>query len=562
MLESLHIENIAIIKTLNVDFSQGFTVLTGETGAGKSIIIDSIQLLLGGKGDRELIRNGEKIALVSAIFSGISDAARDLIRSYGLFAEEELISFDTVMIQRTLTADGRSAARLCGKPITITMLRELGALLMTIHGQNDNGQLLRKNTHLALLDRYADAESLLAGYASVFDEYRSVCAEESSYSKNEAEKERLSEILSFQIRDIDAGKLRAGEEEELLKERNFLQHAEKIAKSTEFCYRALKGSEKGSAVLLIDKSISALRAIEAIVPDAGPLADRLEVCRYEIQDVAESADALYSSDISDPTERLNRVEERLDTIRKLERKYGTTVEEIFAFRKRIASELARIENGSEYLEALQEKKKTLLNCALELAGKLSTHRRSVSFRLEKSIAEELSFLDMPKVRFSVQMLPTEALNPTGRDDMEFLISTNPSEPPSPLIKIASGGELSRIMLALRSVFLDKEGVDSLVFDEIDTGISGKTSQKVGIKLRTLAKNAQVICITHSPQIAALADHHFRIEKNEVNGRNETRLSLLTDAERVEEVARIIGGIHVTDLQRQSAKELIEDGKRY
>ena len=562
MLESLHIENIAIIRTLDVDFENGFTVLTGETGAGKSIIIDSIQLLLGGKGDRDLIRNGEKSAFVSASFSELSDSAREFLRSYELFSDEDLESLTSVVLQRTLSIDGRSSARICGKPITIAMLREIGALLMTIHGQNDNGQLLRKASHLSLLDRYADSAALLSEYTDAFRAYRSVCTEESEYSKNEAEKARLSEILSFQIRDIDAGKLREGEEDQLLKDRTYLQNAEKISKSTEFCYRALKGSEKGSALILIEKSIMALRAIEGFVPDAGPLAERLDACRYEIMDIAESAEGLYTTDGEDPTDRLNHVEERLDVIRKLERKYGATVEEIFAFRARIASELAKIENCSEYLAELQEKKKLLLQDALAIAEKLTLHRKEASARLEASVMEELAFLDMPKVRFSVQMLPMETVSGTGMDDTEFLISTNPSEPPSALIKIASGGELSRIMLALRSIFLDKEAVDSLIFDDIDTGISGKTSQKVGIKLRKLSKNAQVICITHSPQIAALADHHFRIEKNEINGRNETRLTLLSEEDRVNEVARIIGGIHVTDLQRRSAKELIEDGKSY
>lgn len=567
MLESLHIENIAVIKTLDVDFENGFTVLTGETGAGKSIIIDSIQLLLGGKADKELIRNGEKSALVLGSFRGLSSDAIARISELGLIqtdtdGNDSEDSIDSVMIQRTVSADGRSSIRFCGKPITLAMLKKITPFLMTIHGQNDNGQLLRKSAHLALLDRYADSVPILNEYNQCYTALRKVSEEEAEYKKHEAEKERLFEMLAYQIRDIDAGKLKEGEEESLLNERNHLQYAEKIAKNTDFCYRALKGSEKGSTVLLLEKSASALRALQSILPEAEPLADRLDACRYEIEDIAESIVALGELDCDDPTARLNQVEERLDLIRKLERKYGSTVAEVLAFRKKAAEEFERIDRSADYLKELEEKRLSLSKEAYELALRLSEHRKAISNRIEKEIANILSFLDMPKVQFAVQIEPMSTLSPTGKDDVEFLMSANPSEPPAPLIKIASGGELSRIMLALRNVFLDKEGINSMIFDEIDTGISGKTSQKVGIKLRALAKNAQVICITHSPQIAALADHHFRISKREIDGRNETSLALLDEKGRIEEIARILGGIHVTDTQRQSAKELIEDGKRY
>lgn len=561
MIETLHIENIAVIKSLDVDFKTGFHILTGETGAGKSIVIDSIELLLGGKADKDLIRNGEKSALVSATFFGLSEETQRLLASFDLISEEEG-ALDSVMIQRTLSQDGRSSARFCGKPITVAMLKEIGASLMTIHGQNDNGQLLKKSAHLDLLDAYADSEAILNEYAPVYEAYRKLCLEEAEYRKNESEKERLFEILSYQLRDIDGAKLRVGEEEALLKERNQLQFAEKIAKNTDFCYRALKGSEKGSVLLLLEKSTSALRAIQSILPNAGELAERLEACKYEIDDIAESASELSETDCEDPTARLNEVEERLEAIHKLERKYGATIQDVLAFREKIAADLEKIEHGSDYLNDLCERKARLKTSLDILASKLTAHRKAVSKRLEKEIAEVLAFLDMPKVQFGVEILPAEGLSKSGKDNVEFLISTNPSEPLSSLIKIASGGELSRIMLALRSVFLDKESVGTLIFDEIDTGVSGKTSQKIGIKLRALSKNAQVICITHSPQIAALADTHFKIQKNEVNGRNETSLRLLDKNERIDEIARILGGIHVTETQKQSAKELIEDGEKF
>lgn len=562
MLESLHIENIAIIKTIDVDFSPGFTVLTGETGAGKSIIIDSIGLLLGGKTERELVRSGEKSALVLGTFTNLSDAAIRRMSELGLLPDTSETDTDSVMIQRTISADGRSSIRFSGRPITLAMLREIAPFLMTIHGQNDNGELLKKSTHLSLLDRYSDSEALLSEYNDVFTAYRHASMEATEYKRNAAEKERLAEMLAHQIRDIDAGKLKYGEEEALMQERNHLQYAEKIAKSTDFCYRALKGSEKGSVLLFLEKSASALRAIQGIIPEAEALADRLDTCRYEIDDIAESAAELAEIDCDDPTARLNQVEERLDLIRKLERKYGETIKEVLDFRKKAAEEYARLDHGSDYISELETQIEKLFSEASRLATSLSAHRKTSAGQIECEIAETLSFLDMPKVRFSVQIEHTANLSSTGRDDVEFLMSANPSEPLAPLVKIASGGELSRIMLALQSVFHSKKGIDAMIFDEVDTGVSGKTSQKIGIKLRKLSKGSQVICITHSPQIAALADHHFQIFKREIDGRNETSLKLLDENERIEEIARILGGINITDTQRQNAKELIEDGKSF
>ena len=558
MLESLHIENIAIIKTIDVDFRPGFTVLTGETGAGKSIIIDSIELLLGKKADKELVRNGEEEATVLGIFSDLSASARLRLSELGLLSEQD--DDCSVMIRRTVSTDGRSSIRFSGKPITLSMLREIAPLLMTVHGQNDNGELLKKSTHLSLLDRYAGSEALLSEYHSVYTEYRHITDEEAEYNKTSSERERLLEMLSYQIRDIEAGRLSIGEEEALLEERNQLQHSERIAKSTEFGYRALKGSEKGSVLLLLERSSQALRMLQDVLPEAGSLADRIDTCRYEIDDIAESTLELSNLNCSDPTARLNEVEERISCIRRLERKYGETVADVLAFKEKTAKEYARLNRGADYIAELQEKKSRIIKELSVRAKALSDLRRKKAREIEKEITENLIFLDMPKVSFSVQIQQTSDFSSSGTDDVEFLISANPNEPLAPLIKIASGGELSRVMLALQSVFLNKEGIDSIVFDEVDTGVSGKTAQKIGIKLRALSKGAQVISITHAPQIAALADHHFRIKKCEVDGRNETSLERLDENGRVEEIARILGGIHVTDTQRQNAKELIADGK--
>ncbi len=558
MLEALHIENIAIIKTIDVDFRDGFTVLTGETGAGKSILIDSIELLLGKKADKELVRNGETEASVVGTFSDLSMSARLRLIELGLLSEHD--DDGSVMIKRTLSVDGRSSIRFSGKPITLSMLREIAPLLMTVHGQNDNGELLKKSTHLSLLDRYAESDELLSAYRTVYAEYRRISDEETEYTKNTAERERLLEMLAYQIKDIDAGTLSDGEEEALMQERNQLQYAEKISKSTEFGYRALKGSEKGNALVLLERSSAALRLLQDILPEAEALADRLDSCRYEIDDIAESTRALSDLDCTDPSARLSEVEARITTIRRLERKYGETIRDVLLFRENAAKEYARLNRSTDYLLELQKKReKTEAELSI-LARALSDHRKTKSREIEKEITENLVFLDMPKVAFSVRIDRLPTFSASGTDDVEFLISANPNEPLAPLIKIASGGELSRVMLALQSVFLNKESIDAIVFDEVDTGVSGKTSQKIGIKLRLLSRGAQVISITHSPQIAALADHHFRIKKTEIDGRNETSLCELNENDRIEEIARILGGIHVTDTQRQNAKELIADGK--
>lgn len=562
MLERLHIENIAIIRSLDVDLSSGFSVFTGETGAGKSIIIDSIGLLLGSKGDRGLIRNGERSALVSGTFSHLSAAVRQFLLSAELVTEEDLLEEDTLVLQRTITLDGRSSIRCCGKPMTLSMLRTLGELLMSIHGQHDTSELLKKASHCALLDDYAQNGDILSEYRTLYREWCDLRAQKAEYEKQVADAERMRELLSYQLQDIDRGKLRSGEEEELLVERNQLQYAEKIDKNTSFTYRILKAAEKGSAVLLLERAAASLHALTSVLPEAEAIEQRLNDLLYEVDDIAEAVKVLGATDVADPTARLDEVETRLETIKKLERKYGATIDEVLSFRAKTAEALDRLENHGVYLEDLERKENVARTKLQDIASRLTERRRVAAEALKEKIEEALAFLDMPKVRFSVRILALSEFGSGGLDDVEFLLSANPGEPLAPLAKIASGGELSRIMLAFRSVFVEEDEISSMIFDEIDTGISGKTSQKVGIKLKQIAAGAQVICITHSPQIAALADAHFRIAKEEIDGRNETSLRLLNDEERVLEVARILGGIHVTDIQKQTARELIEDGKAF
>ena len=446
--------------------------------------------------------------------------------------------------------------------MTLSMLRTLGELLMSIHGQHDTSELLKKASHCALLDDYAQNGDILSEYRTLYREWCDLRAQKAEYEKQVADAERMRELLSYQLQDIDRGKLRSGEEEELLVERNQLQYAEKIDKNTSFTYRILKGAEKGSAVLLLERAAASLHALTSVLPEAEAIEQRLNDLLYEVDDIAEAVKVLGATDVADPTARLDEVETRLETIKKLERKYGATIDEVLSFRAKTAEALDRLENHGVYLEDLERKENVAHTKLQDIASRLTERRRVAAEALKEKIEEALAFLDMPKVRFSVRILALSEFGSGGLDDVEFLLSANPGEPLAPLAKIASGGELSRIMLAFRSVFVEEDEISSMIFDEIDTGISGKTSQKVGIKLKQIARGAQVICITHSPQIAALADAHFRIAKEEIDGRNETSLRLLNDEERVLEVARILGGIHVTDIQKQTARELIEDGKAF
>ncbi len=552
MLRFLHIENIAIIRRLDIELGEGFSVLTGETGAGKSIIIDSINLLLGNRVGRELIRSGETSATVSAVFDKLSPAVCDALAEMGFPTED-----GTLMLQRTLDEQGRSKSRLDGQVITQSVQREIARMLVSIHGQSDNQKLLQKATHGALLDAYAQLDAEMEAYRTLYGELKAVRRRLETLSHNEAEKLRLREMLAFQIADIDALKLREGEEEELTRERDRLSNLELINSRVETAYRALRGGEKATAQALIGRAESALRALSGIVEGVDAVAERLGAVWSEVEDIAEIVIGFADDDREDPIARIDRIEERLEGISKLKRKYGATIKDILAFRNKAAAQLDELENSDELLGKLQAEEKRLLREATKAAAILTDLRRCAAEEIKASVTETLSFLDMPRVRFEVGITEVP-LGERGADDIEFLISANAGEPLMPMIKIASGGELSRIMLALRSVLGDRDGAATMIYDEVDTGISGKTSRKVGMKLRESAKNAQVLCVTHSAQIASLADAHFRISKEEQNGRVETAIKQLDATERVEEIARILGGIEITNAQRDAAREMIEE----
>ncbi len=554
MLTSLHIENIAVIKRLDIDFTKGFSAMTGETGAGKSIIIDSINLLLGNKVPRDLIRTGEESAVVCAVFEELSPALTEILSSWGIDCPD-----GTLMLRKTLNREGRSKTYLGTQAITQAMQKEIAGLLVSIHGQSDNQKLLQKSNHLSLLDAYADPRGEKQDYRQVYEAWQQVQRQLKETLLDDGEKLRLSEMLKYQIADIDALGLREGEEEALEKERDRLLYAEKINRQAEEAYHLLKGRESGAVLELLTRSQNALRPLYGIVEGAEALAERLSEAASEIYDVAETVLSFADDDRSDPTARIDRLEGRLDAISKLKRKYGTTVGEVLAFRDSAAQRLEQIQLSDEHRIALEKRAGKLEKQLREKAAALTACRKRAALEVQERVAESLAFLDMPRVRFEIKIAPAPC-GENGADDVEFMIATNAGEPLLPMIRIASGGELSRIMLALRSTINDREGADTLIYDEVDTGVSGKTARRVGIKLRESAVNAQVLCVTHSAQIASLADSHYLIAKTEEEGRAYTGVTLLTPKARVEEIARILGGIEITDAQRAAAREMLSEYK--
>lgn len=563
MLFSLHIENIAVIKSVDFDFTPGFMVLTGETGAGKSIVIDSINLLLGGKADRELIRHGESYAMVSGLFGDLSDYTVAKLFDLGIKAGED----GTILIQRTLLSDGKNKIMLNGRSISLAVLKSIMPYLVSIHGQSDTANLVNSKNHLELIDVYAGCEELLSEYREAFAKLEAIRKEKNELIKKAREGERIKEILEYQIKDIDSASLHIGEEEELVDKKVKIKNSERITKNSEFVFKALKGSERGSVSYLLDRSVTALSQLADVVPGFSEYSERLRDVLYQVDDIAEEVYAVLSDIDSDPTATLNDIESRLDKITRLKRKYGLTVEEVIAFREKAYAEFEALENSDEMIRNLTNSEKAAYDEALALANKLHDIRTEAAAGLEEKVKETLEFLDMPKVVFFASIKESfvggeKILNKDGSDSIEFYISANRGAEPQPLSKIASGGEMSRIMLALKSVIADKDGIPTVIYDEIDAGVSGKTARKIGIKMLGLSKNTQLFCVTHSAQIASLGDLHFRISKSDVNGATETSVRELDYDGRVAELSRILGGIDVTDAQREAARDMLSERKDY
>lgn len=554
MLKELSIENIAIVKKECIEFDNGFSVLTGETGAGKSIIIDSIGLIMGARFSKELIRSGEENARVSALFTELTEHEKDFLENAGFPAEDD----GTFFIQRKISVSGASSAIVNGKTVTVSVLRTIGEFLINIHGQHASQALLEEENHILYLDAMANDSSLLSEYSKIYEEYSETKNKIEELKKKENEKERTIELLKYQLNDIDSVKPKKGEEEALEINKKKIADAEKISKYSTLVYRALYRNEKGlSASELISKASDAISVLSDIIPDASSYVETLRDFAYRIEDIAETIHKECDVGYKNPSEILDRIESRLNSISKLKRKYGSTVEDIIAYREKIATELKFLEHSEETITDLSNDLKEIKDRLSEKAAKITEVRNIAAKDLEERIVSELRFLEMEKVRFKISVTPLKEFSANGNNAVSFLVSANPGEPLLPLSKIASGGELSRTMLALKCALADNERTPTLIFDEIDTGISGKTSHKIGIKLSDCAKSCQVICVTHSPQIAAVAKSHFMVSKREIGGRTESDVKKLSYDERIHEIARIIGGATINAQTIAAAKDLVD-----
>ena len=561
MLRILRIENIAVAREVELELGRGFSVLTGETGAGKSILIDGLTLVLGGRISKDMIRPGEKNASVTAIFSGVENIL-PVLDDLGIHPDGE----GEITVRRVFSEDGKSSTKINGKNASVSDLRELSSLLININGQNDTHTALDQSTHIELLDEYSVLDR--SAYSELYREYLDAVRELKEIKESLRDRSMMTDILKYQIKEIDAAKLsNPDEEEKLEKLRIKLKDIEKISKYTGIVVRALSQSEKGvTAAYMLEKAQAALEQLGGVMENAQELAEKLESMRYEIIDIAEQTSDLIDSDMQTPEEKLDHVEKRLSLISRLEKKYGADISEILSFREEAAQKLDALESGDLAVREAETALAKAYDAALAEAKRLSGIRSENAKILSDQVGVSLKYLDMPKARFEVKVSRDyssdgkEILNPNGCDSVCFMFTANPGYPMKELSKVASGGELSRTVLAIKCALAGKHGVDTVIFDEIDTGVSGATSQKIGMKLRELSKHIQVICVTHSPQVASLADAHFFIHKSEKDGKAESFVRLLTDEERISEIARIIGGVTVTDKQIQAAREMLDTNK--
>lgn len=555
MLNDLHIENIAVIERADISFAPGMNVLTGETGAGKSIVIDAIGAVLGDRVSRELVRTGAEKGLVTASFD--IAGAEDWLRDNEIDAEGELI------LQRRINADGKSSARVCGVPVTAAQLKELSAFLVDIHGQNDGRRLLDESRHLEFLDRFGAYPEALSAYAKEYSRYREIRKELGRLSMDELEKERLSDSLRYQIDELQRAELKPGEKEELSSRRDLLRNAEKLTELIDGAYEALYGGEENAVSMAQNAAYYAQRAA-AITEELGDASKSVEDAVFSLTNAAELLrDFRDSLDFS--PEEYNRMETRLSLLAKLERKYRREAEELPAYLEECRRKLEEIEYADERIEKLQrELDEQSLRCR-KAAASLGSKRREAAERLKKRIVDELRALNMPSVRFAVRFDPVEAepgFDANGADEVCFLMSANAGEEPGRISRIASGGELSRIMLAMKNVFAENDPVPTMIFDEIDTGVSGIAAQRVGEKLYSVSRGKQVLCVTHLPQIAAMADAHLLIAKSERGGRTYTEVTPLDEAGREGELARLHGGDHITAVTLASAAEQLRAAQSY
>ncbi len=550
MLAQLFINNIAVIEKASIELDQGFTVLTGETGAGKSIIIDAIHAVLGERTSKELVRTGTDAASVSALFTGLDPETLAMLDELSVPREEDA----SLLIQRNIRLEGRSLCKLNGVPATVSMLREIGPRLVSIHGQHESYELLSPEVHMTYVDSFGELEDLLAEYQKSYYALRKLQQRLEAFRTDEGEKARRIDLLRYQIDELEAAGVQPGEREDLERQRDMIRNSEKIAASLELVRNLLTGDEDSDGLLSgISQAAAELEKASAYLPDVEEPSQKLRDAGYLLEDV-DSALSAVGVDF-DPAV-LESIEDRLDLLYRLSLKYGDTEEKILEFLENCKTELRGIEFSDEEREALESQYETEKKRSIALAKELSAKRKKSADLFVELVKKELAFLNMPNVEFltETERVPLYAM---GCDKLQFLVSANKGEPPKPMSKIASGGELSRIMLAIKTVLAGKDKVGTLIFDEVDTGISGAAANKVGEKLKQVSENRQVLCITHLAQIAALADNHFKISKHVEQDRTFTDVEPLDFEGRKRELARIIGGERVTDLQLEMAAEMLQ-----
>lgn len=557
MLQELTIKDFAIIQDLNLSFNRGMTVLTGETGAGKSIIIDAVGLLAGGRGSSEFIRHGATKCVLEALFSleGNSTTYK-LLKDYDIDSEE-----DSVIIQRDIHRSGKNVCRINGRLVTIATLRLIGESIIDIHGQNEHQELMNPERHLNMLDHFGDQKliQLKKNYQETYADYKKVKKAYDKWQNGEQALAQRLDMLQYQTNEIEIAELLDGEEEELLEEKNLLANYQKIMSALSISYDTLQGDEV-NGIDLIGNAMTEMSSLEEIDEKYKVLSEAISSSYFQLQEAA--SDILREMDQTAYDEdRLNEIEKRLESIKQLKRKYGDSITEIKAYYEKIAAELNQIMNRENHLTNMTKESSHLSKELIKRGSELSEKRRVVAKKIEQAIHEQLKELYMEKVVFEVQFFKpiqdfaSENAHESGFDEVEFYIATNMGEPLKPLARVASGGELSRMMLAMKTIFSKSQGITSIIFDEVDTGVSGRVAQAIANKIYMVAVHSQVLCITHLPQVAAMADNHLYISKSVENDRTKTHVNSLVSLEKIEEIARMLAGTEITKLTLEHAKEL-------
>lgn len=553
MLKTLCIENIAVIEKADIEFSKGFNVLTGETGAGKSIVVDSINAILGERTSKELVRAGSENAFVTAYFEDINSEVKQKLNEFDLPCEDD----GTLMLSRKISAQGKSTCRINGSVCTVSMLKEVGNLLVNIHGQHDSQTLLNADYHYKFVDMYGSLDGALDEYKQSFKQLLSVRKQLKALTLDADERDRQIELLDYQIKELTDAEIKVGEWEELKKRKNLILNSQNLLQSLNSALAAFNGSDDYSGIsTLLLTAVKELGTVSDVDSDIKAVYDKAEALNDSVEVVKDALLDKINSIEFEP-EELDRIEERLNLYYTFSNKYGETEQDMLYYLDEAVKKRAAFENSEEELEKLNVRYDEIFNQTVALAQKLTDLRKSTAEKLGNEIRKQLEFLDMPKIKFTTSFEKGN-LSANGWDKIEFLIATNVGETAKPLAKIASGGELSRIMLAIKSIIAQKDSIDTLIFDEIDTGVSGKASRKIGLKLKELGAFTQVICVTHSAQIASVADSHFLIEKNVENDRTYTNVTVLDYDGRKNELARIMGGINATESLLKSAEELLNN----